>query len=207
MLLVQAILWSSESFGGMPVAHGSVVNDAFFFYMGILAKRNNWFGQIQLAEQLDVPRWLQYAFVLVETTVLVLLMPRVDATPGYAVAFFGVAGIFCIDMSILVLEFFQTQANHPLSQVDQFFSDAAYGVYVIHPIIIVGATASFVQVYDRLYSDNEAKSLEFYGFPSCSETPLDAKDATVGIFCVVILSHLVVWPIGWCMHEYLPSVF
>ena len=120
------------------------------FYVGILARRNNWFESgKKLRESLDIPVWLHRAWVLIEAISLILLLPRVDTTPagiGYAVACFGVAGLFCVDMSILVLDVFQIHADSPLHGVSRFLSDAAYGVYVIHPIVIVGCTAIFVSL-------------------------------------------------------------
>ena len=209
MLIVVGILVSNGSFGGMPLSTGSVTCNCFTFYIGIIARRNNWLDR-PLRQQLDIAIWKLWLLVIVEGAAIVYLLPKADTTPkgiGYAIAAFGVAGPFCLDTGIVVLDFFQTNLNSS-NDLTRFLADAAYGVYLLHPLFIVLATSAFVWIHNAAIATTEDQYLSFRGFPAYSESHVVGGAATLalGWASVVAVSQILVWPTAWGMKQAFPTI-
>lgn len=84
----------------------------------------------------------------------------------------------------------------------EFFAESAYTVYLIHPLIIAGLAAGFVEIYR---AGDYGSGIEFDFDSSCcsvSDTPLVGPDNGGAVLClgwlvVNILTHLIVWPLAW----------
>eukprot|EP00538_Stauroneis_constricta_P012924 CAMPEP_0119571266 /NCGR_PEP_ID=MMETSP1352-20130426/44026_1 /TAXON_ID=265584 /ORGANISM="Stauroneis constricta, Strain CCMP1120" /LENGTH=588 /DNA_ID=CAMNT_0007620945 /DNA_START=26 /DNA_END=1789 /DNA_ORIENTATION=- len=192
MLVIQVINVSSGTFASMPLAPGSLSCDLFMFLMGILAGKNGWFSQhapphhehrttsrlrtesahpttpVIIREQLGIPIVAHRMLVAAEGAAAIYFLSKIQ-TKGtgliFAVAAYSFAGMYCVDMSLAVLDFFQQNMNWE-RRWTRAFSDVAYSVYILHPIVIVAMTAICIRVYEG----RTGQQLEFHGFPAHSRT-------------------------------------
>lgn len=109
-----------------------------------------------------------------------------------------VTGMFCLDMGLTVLEFLQSHADYSTPST-KFFSDAAYTVYLVHPIIITGLTAVFIEVYR---AGGWGDGIQFTDGSLSSSSQLAGPDdggaiLAIGWLVVNILPHVIVWPLSW----------
>jgi peptidoglycan/LPS O-acetylase OafA/YrhL len=149
--------------------------------------------------------------VVLEAAALVALLPFVvpdnddddeedefdPNTIPLGLLFFLVAGVYCIDMSLVVLEFFQAYADGQ-TKMSRFLAEAAYTVYLIHPLVVVAATSAFVVVYNILYDD----AIKFDEDSTLSESDLGGPgDGSLHLFVgwviVFVTSHGIAWPLSW----------
>ena len=86
------------------------------------------------------------------------------------------AGMFCLDMSLLVLLTFQRWANVE-TRATRFLARGAFGVYLLHPLVVTAAT----RVYLLLAGDG-------VNYP-------------VGFGFVAVVSLLVVWPLAYSLAQ------
>ena len=86
------------------------------------------------------------------------------------------AGMFCLDMSLLVLLTFQRWANVETS-LTRFLARGAFGVYLLHPLVVTAAT----RVYLKLAGDG-------VNYP-------------VGFGVVAVVSLVVVWPLAYSLAQ------
>ena len=198
---------SGGSFLAMPLAVGSLASDLLFFCAGIVAQRSRWLIR-PIREQLGIRISLLWVFIVLEATAImamVVFRPTESTDPGIsALAYLGyyiVAGLLCVDLSIGILDLFQTYADYTNS-VLKFLSDAAYTVYIIHPIVVMAATHLFVKVYEWT---NQSK-IQFVEDATYSEDVLVGPDnGSLWIFggwiSTVVLSQLIVWPLGWAIKQ------
>jgi glucan biosynthesis protein C len=198
-------------FYSMPITVGSLACSAFLFGVGVAAKQNGWFSR-SIKEQLGMPVWGLRLVVVLEATALVALLPflvpnenddseeedELDASAiPLGFLFFLVAGVYCIDMSLAVLEFFQAHAAGQ-TKMSRYLAEAAYTVYLIHPLVVVAATSAFVVVYNILYDD----AIKFEKDSILSESELGGPgDGSLHLFVgwviVFVISHSITWPLSW----------
>lgn len=196
-----AMSW--HSFYSMPVTYGSFVADIFFFIVGIKASEYDWFPKLHMA-------WpLIYIAVIVEGTLMITLQIILDngSEKYLIIPFYMISGVFCLDMSMVVLHFFY-QFGNSLNWFGTFLSRSAYGVYLIHPIIITGLTSIFVKVYNYIngYNVIEFAVIEFTNDPytNYSESALLGPDngsvhLCIGFIIVLVATHLICWPLAWIL--------
>merc|ERR1712232_98322 len=90
-------------FATMPLWTGSLSCDIFMFYMGIQAKRNEWFSTTKLLrDQLDINIWTLRLITVIEATGMFLSRTIFNSgmlmdTPWmFPILYFVFAGLFCL---------------------------------------------------------------------------------------------------------------
>eukprot|EP01084_Bolivina_argentea_P300629 518436_1 len=173
--LIVIILLSNGSFIFMPISVGSLPFDILFFISGTLAKRNGWLKTIT-ASYLYVVLTFLCSLGMIGITIYFYVadmgigMPKKHASIDcdsdnddsieftgavlvIAVGIFVFYGIGCIVFSLGMIQFASLKMN-VRNKFTKFFSDAAYTVYIIHPLVITPATWTFSQI---LYHFNDVK--------------------------------------------------
>jgi glucan biosynthesis protein C len=193
-----------EVFFSMPVSVGGLPCSMLMFTAGIMANRNDWL--MNLHDRLGMPVWSLRIAVFIEGILMVALSFAGKKVRLWYLPFFLVAGVFCVDMCIVTLQFFQQYANFT-TRFTRFLSDAAYTVYLIHPLVVTAATACFIQVYNHLY-DNVIVfgNGERDRFMPVSTSKLEGPgDGTLHLFFgwlgVLVVSQLIVWPLAWYLRR------
>lgn len=201
MLLIKMALNKRGNFFYMPMEYGSLSCDIFFFTMGIIAYHNRWLDT-PIRDQLDIPVWVLYLFVISEMLILVFLFQFKSSFLMSTMLLYLIAGLFCVDMSISFLIFFQTYADFK-TPVTTYLSKAAYGVYIIHPVVVNVFTSVFVFLYNNTAGVDDGIQFKW----STSSSYLVSYSQLVGpdkgglilcigwLFCNV-LSHAVCWPLS-----------
>ena len=126
------------------------VQYVFLFFLGIIAFKNNWLGAVSLRMGI---RWLLFAQGLIFIA-LPLLFVLGDALNGAADAFTG--GFYwqnlgyalweqLVGFSVIIgligvsKKYFNSQ-----NSIAKKLSESAYGVFIVHPPVIIGISAVFV---------------------------------------------------------------
>jgi hypothetical protein len=186
-------------FISMPITIGSLPCDILMFITGVFAKRNNWFNK-PIREQLDIPVWLLRLIVLIEGAIIVILLPQAEKISIILIIFlFCILGMFCLDMCLCILEFFQSYCNYHSVFTDNM-SKSAYTVYLIHPLIVTLLTTVFIVIYDGLYANSTDERLAFND-SNCSSTTLigpykGSIPLAIGFISVAIIANIILWPLS-----------
>ena len=170
--LLPFLVLTKGSFASMPVSIGSVTCDFLMFYLGLEARKQGWLER-PLTEQLDVHPFVLLIFVVVEAAGMAVASLDVDK---FGLALVLLAGMFCLDMSLLVLLTFQRWANVE-TRATRFLARGAFGVYLLHPLVVTVAT----RVYLKLAGDG-------VNYP-------------VGFGIVAVVSLAVVWPLAYSLAQ------
>jgi len=156
-------------------------------------------GGIQ--SHMDISPWAQRCMVMIEIAVMVVLFTidlNKGSNLGYAALAFLVSGIYCVDMGLAIVQTFQ--AFSFLNQEMKWtaaFSKAAYTVYLIHPAVVVGATSLYIWGYNLVVGEFSEDRIVFHEH---EEEGRGGEDYFwLGWLLVTALSHLVVWPLSWCI--------
>jgi glucan biosynthesis protein C len=180
----------------MPINIGSLPSHLLLFGVGVLAMRNQWLSR-PIEEQMDTPIWYLRVAALLEAVSLLVL--DAISPKGFVVnlLFYLVAGIFCLDMSLAILQLFQQLFNFR-TPTSRFLADSAYTVYLIHPLVVTSVTSGYIWVYNSFYPD----SIIFIGPVPVSTSQLEGQldgsaHLAIGWVAVNILSHAIVWPLAW----------
>jgi hypothetical protein len=172
------------------------------FSTGILANRNNWLDK-PIREQLDIPVWLLRIMVVLEGVIIVILLPQFDDLSSIFLEAFliCVIGMFCLDISLCLLELFQSYWNYQ-SKFTNNMSKSAYTVYLIHPLIVTPLTGLFIVIYNDLYANSNERLL-FNDSDSklCSTTTLigpykGSVVLAIGFITVIIVANIILWPLS-----------
>jgi hypothetical protein len=189
----------------MPtISPGSLFCDILFFFAGTVAKESGWLSSTsKIADQLDLPLETFRRVILTEGVVIFLL--HVSHVQGSALEtlYYLVAGMYCIDMSICVLQLFQEYVNKPLPVV---LSDATFTVYLIHTFVITVCTSIFVKIYNTLYDNPISFNSELGKIFPVSQShlsgPMDGMvHLFIGFLFVLILSIIIVWPAAYFLRK------
>jgi len=224
IVLIYQVSGGNTFFACMPLTIGSLTCNVFMFYMGVVGYRNAWLER-PIRDQLDITiGWLRF-IVLCEAALLVCLFPispsfaneiQIHSVSDAALSLgaFFVSGVFCLDMSIVVLDFFQQQLNfeHP---VMKGLLENAHIVYVIHPLVISFLCWAFVAFYNYYVGIYRVPKLVFQtsSFDTYFHEYAVSKSAFVGpgngaltLFmgfqCVLILTHVFVWPLARILRKH-----
>lgn len=199
------ILHGTGNFVSMPVTIGSLPCDLFAFALGIVAYHNRWL-ETSLREQIgscpDV-RLLRVG-VAVEALVVLALLGVVMSSEGgtLSLLIFSLAsGVYCVDTVLVVLELFQTHADGAPGPLRSAAAEAAYAVYLVHPLVVTLTTMVFVHVYNLVFLDSK---IEFVANTTRSYSQLVGPDdgglvLVVGWVIVSVSSQLILWPLGYCL--------
>jgi fucose 4-O-acetylase-like acetyltransferase len=194
-------------FWGMPtILPGSLFCDILLFFAGTVANESGWISsKVKIADQIDLPLEKFRRVVLTEGLAIFLLHVSHSKSTASNILCYLVAGMYCIDMSICILQLFQEYANKPLPA---FLSDATFTVYLIHTFVITVCTSIFVKIYNALYDDPISFSPENGKIFPVSQSHLSGPmDGIVhyflGFLVVFIVSNAIVWPAA-CFVRKLP---
>jgi glucan biosynthesis protein C len=195
MTIVLVLLKDQGTFASMPLATGSLVNDLLFFTAGIVAQRNGWLEANYLSTNIGLTGSMLTIMVVIESATMAYLFSKASEIPLCGLFALMVAGIYCIDMSLAVLRFFQTYLDYRTTWT-KFFSDAAYTVYLIHPCIVVLVSSLWIHIYESLGFKLEWKELSSY-------TPIEGGGITLSLswLCSNLLTHAIVWPLAWYIRK------
>ena len=172
LALLPFLVLTKGSFASMPVSIGSVTCDFLMFYLGLEAKKQGWLER-PLTEQIDVHPLVLLIFVVVEAAGIAVASLDVDK---FGLALVLLAGMFCLDMSLLTLLVFQRRGNVE-TRATRFLARGAFGVYLLHPLVVTAAT----RVYLHLAGDG-------VNYP-------------VGFGIVAVVSLAVVWPLAYSLAQ------
>jgi len=195
-LLLPFLVLKPGSLAAMPISTGSVTCDFLMFYLGIQAKKNGWL-ELSLSDQMDIHPILLLFMVVAEGTGVALLLQIVAENELAGLGLVCLAGIFCLDMSLLVLVTFQNYFNNETSMT-KFLARASYGVYLLHPIVVTGMTALYIKICNQL----ELANIDPVAIGSAGEeTPPVGTNSDyhypVGWVLVNLASHIVIWPFAY----------
>ena len=170
--LLPFLVLTKGSFASMPVSIGSVTCDFLMFYLGLEAKKQGWLER-PLTEQLDAHPFVLLGFVIVEAAGMAVASLDVDK---FGLALVLLAGMFCLDMSLLTLLVFQRWGNVE-TRATRFLARGAFGVYLLHPLVVTAATRVYLQLAG------------------------DGVNYPVGFAIVAVVSLLVVWPLAYSLAQ------
>lgn len=182
----------------MPLGPGSLTNDLLFFVAGTFAKKHGWLEK-SLKEQIGLPIIFFRCMVVVEAALMIYFFDQGQGNElYYTPVVILIAGVYCIDMSLVVLEFFQSHLDFQ-NRYTKILSEAAYTVYIIHPIFVIGTSSLWIKVYESL----TGQEIEWVAPLFYSSTPLDGGGLTLAISWLVsnILVHVLVWPSSWYLRK------
>mmetsp|Transcript_31260 Transcript_31260/g.67669 ORF Transcript_31260/g.67669 Transcript_31260/m.67669 type:complete len:542 (-) Transcript_31260:127-1752(-) len=145
-----------HTFFTMPVKPGSLPCDIVLFGAGVLASRYKWFDGtdgFKLRDKLGcINVWVYRTLVfgLCAAGALAVVMNELDlhSYTAIAKALFLLAGCLFVELSLALLEFCQTNLNHPLSAFTEFLARSAFTVYLVHKVVIASMVALFVYLYN-----------------------------------------------------------
>lgn len=191
-MAIMVVTSGGQPFFGMPITIGSFFNDIVMFVAGVTAKRNGHFDR-SITEQLGVPLFHFRCILVIEVVTMIGLG---IATLWAGDVFFSlalVAGPYCIDMDLSFLQIFQ--ANYDtISFSSRLLAKASYTVYLVHPLIVVGVTWAYIEVYNMTSFLGE-NQIKFDG-STFSDTEISSRDLVIGWVIVTVVSHLICWPLG-----------
>jgi len=191
------------SFASMPISSGSLTCNFFMFHLGLEAHTQRWFETKPLVEQLDIHPLVLALVVVAEYMAMAtissgIILPIETWWPLYVIA-----GMFCLDMSLLVLVVFQRWCNVE-TRVTRFFARGAYAVYLTHPIVVVGTTLLYMRIcnyyYGYYYYDGNDND------DTCDASHSDEDHSydyyyPLGFIFVNIVSHLINWPLAYFLAQ------
>jgi glucan biosynthesis protein C len=186
----------------MPIDIGSLPSDLLLFGAGVFAFNNQWISK-PIAEQMYASVWVLRVGALLEAVAL-LVLESVLSKGGVVVSllFYLVAGFFCLDVSLAILEVFQRHLNLQ-TPFSRFLADSAYTVYLIHPLVTTIVTSGYIWVYNSRF-DHDV--ITFVGTVPVSsshlEGPLDGSvHLAIGWVAVNVVSHAILWPLAWGLRQ------
>ena len=135
------------------------------------------------------------ALVVGEATGITILRPLVDQSFWAGISLVGIAGMFCLDMSLLILMVFQRYLNFE-TRATKFLARSAYAVYLVHPFVVTAATTIFITAHNRIFPDDPVLFGKGYNFAA----PMGmggGEHFAVGWTLVNLMSHVLVWPLAY----------
>lgn len=187
------LLLRDNMFAAMPISIGSLANNLFMFCAGIVAGKNHWLEK-SLRKQLDVCIGELRLLLVVEAGMMCWFLLKFLETRRFwfVCAGVGISGMYCLDMSLVMLDLFQTFFSFQ-TRLSKALADAAYTVYLIHPIVVTGFVSLWIYIYKAMgYGKIEFED-NFH-----SSTPIEGDCWTLALswFLVNLASHIVVWPLA-----------
>jgi len=196
VLLLPFLVMLKGDFASMPISVGSFTCDFLMFYLGIQAKTHGWL-ETSLSSQLDI-RPLSFAcMVFAEALGIAVTTFFIDQHSWVGLMCVLLAGVFCLDMGLLVLLIFQQYMNFE-NRVTKFLARSAYGVYLLHPLVIVGVTALYAVIYNMISNDDPIIFRDKAGHDDLLVVGTGGeKYIPLGWTLVTIMSNLIVWPLAY----------
>ena len=112
-------------------------------------------------------------------------------------------GVYTVTFSLTVLHFFATFMNYRNKVLD-FLSQAAYGVYILHFVLLGPAVYAYTRILEAtgqliIFTYCVAKGAWY------SMTPLEGWQLFLGFLFSALLMNLVLWPLAYWLRK-LPRV-
>lgn len=204
MSLLPFLVLEIGTFASMPIALGSLTTDFFMFYLGLQANQHRWFDNDDdsLIDQLDIHPFSLLACVVLEGTVMSLFgalqfFHNLELVWwAWVLPLVMVGGIFCLDMSLLLLIFFQRYLDFE-TQVSRFLVKGAYGVYLLHPLIVTGTTMLYIRLFGGGNDDDAGRC----GGGGAGEDCHLHYYYPLGFVFVTVVSQLINWPLAYCLAQ------
>ena len=193
------------AFATMPLAIGSLVNDIVFFVGGIVAGRQNWLCPEFLSPSSSSSLSssgssivVQLCVVSTEAAAMVWLSSVAfgEENKIYDLCHVLVAGMYCVDMSLVLIQLFYRYLNTETAW-SKFFASIAYSVYLTHFFAITLLTTVWLYSYEA-WSGN---TIVFEEHSFFSKTSIAWTSLLVGWLGLNLATNLVVWPLGWCLRQ------
>lgn len=140
--------------------------------------------------------------MVVEAVAMSLLILLRDDSIWFGVFGVLISGVYCLDMSLVVLEAFQSYLDFPTPWLKSL-SEAAYTVYLLHPAAVAGLTSLWIYIYENAgYGE-----IDFFDDNLYSETPIAGGEWTLLISWIVVnlVCHCLIWPLAWWIRR-LPAL-
>jgi len=195
--------------GGLPF-------DVLFFCGGCLAKKNRWLEDFQDTMQ----KGCSALFLRIGTLLLVCgYAPYFMATskgPFHEVAAAGRRlgkdasfdledvlaqvwlGVMTMTLSMCITQLFSAYGNFT-SKTSQFFSEAAFGLYIIHPLVWPVVSYTYVMLLraaDVQLSFSYATDIQLV-----SSDDIGALRLMLGFFYTLSISNLILWPTAFYLRK------
>jgi len=218
MGLVQAFfVWLDFTMWGVPgPCPGSLPFDVLFFCGGCLAKKNRWLEDFQDTMQKGCS-----AFCLrIGTLVLVC-----GFAPGYMASTKGPfhedaaagrrlgkdasfdlgevlayiwLGVITMTLSMCITQLFAVYGNFT-SKTSQFFSEAAFGVYIIHPLVWPVVSYTYVMLLRAM--DVQLSFSYTTDMQLVSSDDVGTLRLVLGFFYTLSISNLILWPTAFYLRK------
>lgn len=176
------------------------------FWIGSVAERSRW-----LDELLDLKigeTWLLRILTMVLAVVQWLsncLSSQGSTVVDYRAAMTALQGMFCVSMSLVLLDLFHRYLNNG-SILASCLSDAAYTVYLIHPWVVVPISWSFTLLVRGFSSQPSVTFWDRELFKVVDVIQCSGEWMIwLGAAYTSVLSLLIVWPLAWFIKQ-LPLV-
>lgn len=210
----------------MPITFGSLPFDVAFFTAGIIARRNSWLDMPLLPWESRIAKVVCATFAIALTAALLaiesqgggMLLLSTNAcgdSPSRslsgssfnaAVAFTGVVcvagGVYAVCISLVLIDWFRAHCE-ARGRWSSFLAQNAYAVYVMHPIVVIPATAAFIVVIRVAKGDGAMRTWgDINGIPvvdsvDCVSTNgYDAPVLLAGLLVASVTSLVVIYPLA-----------
>lgn len=178
----------ASNFAFMPVDAGNdFICYLLFFYIGLLAGENRWFEhEKSIREQLGMNVWLHraivltlYVFVSVLTDGLGLILGLpMSPAASYVVGFvrYGARGMYVIEFSIAMLEFFQTNFNYTTAML-KWCLRWSFGAYLLQNIMIFTMP---IAIFVYMYNGSNPATPILFDDTITSSTPIPMSPLVIG---------------------------
>jgi len=223
MGLVQAFfVWLDFTLWGIPgPCQGSLPFDVLFFCGGCLAKKNKWLDDFQ-DQMREGPSalCLRLGTLLLVASMAVITM-TVEQGPFHEVASAGrklaaaaeeeqasfgledvVAqvwfGLITMTLSMCITQLFSVYFNFT-SKTSRFFSEAAYGVYIIHPVVWPVVSYTYVMILRAM--GVELTFSYATDMQAVSSDDIGAWRVALGFFYTFCISNLILWPTAFYLRK------
>jgi hypothetical protein len=185
----------------VPQGLQELVPCVIFFASGILAKRNAWMEELEKVSIVTV-RFLYGATAFL---VFGLLWRRFvgfwkPEAYDYGTQCGFIEGVLSVLMSFVVMDFFRRHLNFA-GRMQKFFSDAAYTVYIIHPVVITLTVWSYVAIVhacgaNAMKDIGDGRWVRFVIESDAGEGLL-----WLGWFYTCVVSNLILWPLSYGLKQ------
>jgi hypothetical protein len=198
---------SGEKFMTVPNGLQELVPCAIFFAGGVLAKRNAWMEELEKVSAVTV----RFLYGVTAFLVFGLLWKKFVGFWKPEAQDYGnqeqfIKGVLCVLMSFVLMDFFRRRFNFQ-GRTQKFFSDAAYTVYIIHPVVVTLIVWSYVVIVDACGANamRDMGSTDGLGgsYPMRFVIESDAGEGLLwlGWFYTLVVSNMILWPLSYGLKQ------
>lgn len=138
---IRLVYPSGKSFYGLQFGYFSLY--VGMYLLGIVASRKGWLDKFE-SKQLLPNVLFALASILIFGFVYSSNLDKMDLFPGgfnlHALFYAMWEPVMCVEISFCILLFARIKLNRPSSKILAAMSSGSFAAYVIHPLVVVGAT-------------------------------------------------------------------